>query len=189
VDNKVRSILLRQITEEDRPRPSSDLRHAPAWMPTCCAHSRIKCPIREHLPETPVRTNVDSPFSRSKRSLALQAVSVEKDFWVCWTLRELFTLPGIGDSIHIQGRYFAPKGMGGLIPAVSEDIASSVDKEAMGFEGDLPRIRRQSKNTQGFVGQNSSGKHRANGYRATFNPLLGDSLKGRLVGGWLAAGN
>ena len=23
----------------------------------------------------------------------LQAASVEKDFWVCWTLRELFSLP------------------------------------------------------------------------------------------------
>jgi hypothetical protein len=32
VDNKVRSILLRQITEEDRPALRRDLRHAPAWI-------------------------------------------------------------------------------------------------------------------------------------------------------------
>jgi hypothetical protein len=25
--------------------------------------------------------------------MGLQAVSVEKDFWVCWTLRELFAMP------------------------------------------------------------------------------------------------
>ncbi len=25
--------------------------------------------------------------------MGLQAVSVEKDFWVCWTLHELFILP------------------------------------------------------------------------------------------------
>ena len=29
----------------------------------------------------------------------LQAASVDKDFWVCWTLREIVNLPDIGTSV------------------------------------------------------------------------------------------
>ena len=32
----------------------------------------------------------------AEEAMRLQAASVEKDFWVCWTLRELFTLANIG---------------------------------------------------------------------------------------------
>ena len=28
-----------------------------------------------------------------EEQMRLQAASVEKDFWICWTLRELFALP------------------------------------------------------------------------------------------------
>ncbi len=34
-------------------------------------------------------------FQQVDESMGLQAFSVEKDFWVCWILRDLFTLPGI----------------------------------------------------------------------------------------------
>ena len=35
--------------------------------------------------------------------MRLRAASVEKDFWVCWTLRELFNLPDIGLRLHLSG--------------------------------------------------------------------------------------
>lgn len=35
--------------------------------------------------------------------MRLQAASVEKDFWVCWTLGELFALPGIGQHLTFKG--------------------------------------------------------------------------------------
>jgi len=35
--------------------------------------------------------------------MGLQAVSVEKDFWVCWTLRELFRMNGIGGHLTFKG--------------------------------------------------------------------------------------
>ena len=38
-------------------------------------------------------------FQQVDEAMGLQAVSVEKDFWVCWTLRELFTMPGIGEHL------------------------------------------------------------------------------------------
>lgn len=36
-------------------------------------------------------------------AMNLDAESVGKDFWVCWTLRELFTLPGIGRQLTFKG--------------------------------------------------------------------------------------
>ena len=33
----------------------------------------------------------------------LQAASVDKDFWVCWTLREVFNLPHIGNHLTFKG--------------------------------------------------------------------------------------
>jgi len=42
-------------------------------------------------------------FQQVDEAMGLQAVSVEKDFWVCWTLRELFSLPGIGGHLTFKG--------------------------------------------------------------------------------------
>lgn len=66
--------------------------------------------------------------------MQLQAVSVEKDFWVCWTLRELFTLPDIGQHLTFKGGTSLSKAWG-LIQRFSEDIDLVVDKEALGFGG------------------------------------------------------
>jgi hypothetical protein len=65
----------------------------------------------------------------------LQAASVEKDFWVCWTLRELFSLPEIGNRLTFKGGTSLSKAWG-LIERFSEDIDLIVDKEALGFSGD-----------------------------------------------------
>jgi hypothetical protein len=35
-------------------------------------------------------------YEEAGRRLGLSAGSVEKDLWVCWTLRALFRLPGSG---------------------------------------------------------------------------------------------
>ena len=67
--------------------------------------------------------------------MGLQAVSVEKDFWVCWTLRELFSLPGIGEHLTFKGGTSLSKAWK-LIERFSEDIDIVVDKEALGFAGD-----------------------------------------------------
>ena len=67
--------------------------------------------------------------------MQLQAVSVEKDLWVCWTLRELFTLPGIGDHLTFKGGTSLSKAWK-LIRRFSEDIDLVVDKEVLGFGGE-----------------------------------------------------
>lgn len=67
--------------------------------------------------------------------MGLQAASVEKDFWVCWTLRELTTLPGIGEHLTFKGGTSLSKGWG-LIERFSEDIDIVVDRAMLGFGGD-----------------------------------------------------
>ena len=76
--------------------------------------------------------------------MGLQAVSVEKDFWVCWTLRDLFTLPGIGSHLTFKGGTSLSKAWK-LIERFSEDIDLIVDKEALGFGGDASPDRAPSK--------------------------------------------
>jgi predicted nucleotidyltransferase component of viral defense system len=66
--------------------------------------------------------------------LGLDAASVEKDFWVCWTLRELFSLPGIGEHLTFKGGTSLSKAWK-LIRRFSEDIDLIVDKQALGFGG------------------------------------------------------
>lgn len=74
-------------------------------------------------------------FQQVDETMGLQAASVEKDFWVCWTLRELFSLPGVGEHLTFKGGTSLSKAWK-LIERFSEDIDIIVDKEARGFGGD-----------------------------------------------------
>lgn len=74
----------------------------------------------------------------------LQAASVDKDFWVCWTLREVSSVPEIGDRMTFKGGTSLSKAWG-LIERFSEDIDLVVDKNALGFAGDASPDRAPSK--------------------------------------------
>lgn len=67
--------------------------------------------------------------------MRLAAASVEKDFWVCWTLRELARLPGVGVHLTFKGGTSLSKGWG-LIERFSEDIDLVVGRDMLGFGGD-----------------------------------------------------
>jgi len=60
--------------------------------------------------------------------------SVEKDFWVCWTLEKLFNLPEIGSMLTFKGGTSSSKGWK-LIERFSEDIDIVIDRSALGFAG------------------------------------------------------
>ena len=60
--------------------------------------------------------------------------SVEKDFWVCWTLEKLFNLPEIGNTLTFKGGTSLSKGWK-LIERFSEDIDIVIDRSALGFAG------------------------------------------------------
>jgi hypothetical protein len=60
--------------------------------------------------------------------------AVEKDFWICWTLKHLFTLKTIPD-LRFKGGTSLSK-VFGLIDRFSEDIDISIDRAALGFSGE-----------------------------------------------------
>jgi len=83
-------------------------------------------------------------FQQVVGEMGLQAVSVEKDFWVCWTLRELFSMPGVRDHLTFKGGTSLSKAWK-FIERFSEDIDIIVDKVALGFGGDAAPDRAPSK--------------------------------------------
>lgn len=67
--------------------------------------------------------------------IGLDAPSIEKDFWVCWILRELFALPAIGPHLTFKGGTSLSKGWK-LIQRFSEDVDVVIDRGILGFGGD-----------------------------------------------------
>lgn len=72
------------------------------------------------------------------------AVIPEKDFWICWTLKRLFSLEGL-PSLLFKGGMSLSKAFG-LIERFSEDIDLSLNRAELGFvgENDPLRIERQN---------------------------------------------
>jgi hypothetical protein len=75
-------------------------------------------------------------FEQAGQVLGLDAASIEKDFWVCWALRELFALPDIGTHLTFKGGTSLSKGWK-LIERFSEDIDVVIDRAFLGFGRDL----------------------------------------------------
>jgi hypothetical protein len=76
-----------------------------------------------------------TPFfeeTASRRSSTTTAV--EKDFWVCWTLKHLFALKHVPE-LRFKGGTSLSK-VFRLIDRFSEDIDISVDRAALGFTGE-----------------------------------------------------
>lgn len=83
-------------------------------------------------------------FEEAQARLGLAAASIEKDFWVCWTLRELFGLPLWGGQLTFKGGTSLAKGWR-LIARFSEDIDVVIDRDFLGFGGDDLGSTRQKK--------------------------------------------
>jgi len=85
--------------------------------------------------------------NEAQARLGLRAASIEKDFWVCWTLRELFRLPDCGAHLTFKGGTSLSKGWR-LIERFSEDIDVVMEREFLGFGGDKSPERAGSKKQQ-----------------------------------------
>ncbi len=66
--------------------------------------------------------------------LTLDARSIEKDYWVCWILRELFSLGEFGPRLTFKGGTSLSKAWK-LIERFSEDVDVTIDREFLGFKG------------------------------------------------------
>lgn len=74
-------------------------------------------------------------FQAAAQQSGMSAVILEKDFWVCWTLRRLFALPGIGGHLIFKGGTSLSK-VWKAISRFSEDIDVSLSREWLGFTGE-----------------------------------------------------
>jgi hypothetical protein len=74
-------------------------------------------------------------FEEAAAARQLSPQIVEKDFWVCWTLKQLFALPTIGEHLIFKGGTSLSK-IFKVIERFSEDIDVSIDRGFLGFGGD-----------------------------------------------------
>jgi hypothetical protein len=74
-------------------------------------------------------------FTAAARRRGLTAAIVEKDFWVCWTLKRVFTLPDPPAGLLFKGGTSLSK-VFGVIERFSEDVDLSLDRAGLGFGGD-----------------------------------------------------
>lgn len=73
-------------------------------------------------------------FEQTAQQTGIEAVIIEKDFWVCWTLQELFQLPTMGEHLIFKGGTSLSK-VFKIIERFSEDIDVSIDRGFLGFGG------------------------------------------------------
>ena len=74
-------------------------------------------------------------FEQTAARLGVSPQIVEKDFWVCWTLKQLFALPDIGPNFIFKGGTSLSK-VFKIIERFSEDIDVSIERGYLGFGGD-----------------------------------------------------
>lgn len=106
---------------------------------------------------------------QAQTKLNLPAPSIEKDFWVCWTLRELFRLHEWGEQLSFKGGTSLSKAWK-LIERFSEDIDVVINREFLGFGGETLSHNRQKK----LIKKASSRIHQ------DLQPLLEMTIRARL---------
>lgn len=82
-------------------------------------------------------------FAEVARQRGLTPAIIEKDFWVCWTLKRLFTLPDPPAGLLFKGGTSLSK-VFGIIERFSEDVDLSFDRVG---------LRRRQRSAQRHVGQ------------------------------------
>jgi hypothetical protein len=92
----------------------------------------------------------DQPFRRelfeeTANRRGLQAAIIEKDFWVCWTLRQLFSLPALEGRLIFKGGTTLSK-VFGIIHRFSEDIDLTLGRALFGFGDDRNPDQAKSRN-------------------------------------------
>jgi hypothetical protein len=74
-------------------------------------------------------------FTATATGRGLTPAMIEKDFWVCWALKRLFTLADPPSGLLFKGGTSLSK-VFGAIERFSEDVDLSFDRAGLGFGGD-----------------------------------------------------
>ena len=73
-------------------------------------------------------------FEQAAAKLGMNALLIEKDFWVCWSLKRLFLLDELCDYLTFKGGTTLSK-VYQVIEWFSEDIDVAIKREYLGFGG------------------------------------------------------
>jgi hypothetical protein len=82
----------------------------------------------------PARERADLFAETAERKVLPEAI-IEKDFWVCWMLKQLFSIEALSGRLLFKGGTALSK-IFHAINRFSEDIDLAVDYEALGFKGE-----------------------------------------------------
>jgi Nucleotidyl transferase AbiEii toxin, Type IV TA system len=110
-------------------------------------------------------------FSAAARRRSLTPEIIEKDFWVCWTLKRVFTLPDPPAGLLFKGGTSLSK-VFGIIDRFSEDVDLSFNRAELGFGGERDPLNA------------TTGKKRKHGLEAlteTCQRIIRDKLLPQLV--------
>ena len=111
-------------------------------------------------------------FEETGARRGMNPAIAEKDFWVCWVLKQLFEDGVLREQIVFKGGTTLSK-VHKLIDRMSEDIDLVLDWRLLGYEGESPRSATQRDKL------NKAMDERAAAYIAgTLAPRLGEMLAG-----------
>jgi hypothetical protein len=82
----------------------------------------------------PARERADLFAETAERKVLPEAI-IEKDFWVCWVLKQIFSIDALSGRLLFKGGTSLSK-IFHAISRFSEDIDLAVDYEALGFRGE-----------------------------------------------------
>jgi len=71
-------------------------------------------------------------FTQAAAQMSVPPIIIEKDFWVCWTLKRLFASEDVGAGLIFKGGTSLSKAYG-AISRFSEDVDLSLDRHDLGF--------------------------------------------------------
>ena len=74
-------------------------------------------------------------FTQTGEKIGIDTHLAEKDFWVCWTLKRLFSVPELNEHLIFKGGTTLSK-VYGIINRFSEDIDLTLDRTFFGFRDD-----------------------------------------------------
>jgi hypothetical protein len=134
------------------------------------------------------RSDRSALFSQTGAALGVADTIIEKDFWVCWTLKRLFDLPRQdAATLVFKGGTSLSKAFG-AIRRFSEDIDLSLDRAGLGYTGDRdPEKEGLSKKASGKLIENLVGdveKHIAEKLMPAFCESIVRHLGEPAKGGW-----
>jgi hypothetical protein len=127
-------------------------------------------------------------FRQYQQTHDIDAVIIEKDFWVCWLLGRIFSRPALGDIAVFKGGTSLSK-VFGAIARFSEDVDIGVSPDALGWPEEKLESATKTAWTERIRPQLEEAcvKHVADHWQPVLEADICGELGDRLGGGaWLA---